>query len=105
MITIADGQQDMEWEMDIPTLAANLHSGGGQSKETVSIDPNDIKKFSAQYGRLGQEWVTTAGTSTAPFLGIGLCIAAVGAVYGWRRYKRNAAAAAGSTTATAQPVA
>lgn len=91
-ITVSEDKDEMEWEMDIPTLAANLHSGWGQSKDTVSIDPNDIKEFGAQYGRLGQEWVITAGTSTAPFVGIGLCIACVGGVLGWRRYKANAKA-------------
>ena len=92
-ITIKDDQQDMEWYMDIPTLAANLHADWGQNADATSIDPNDIKKFETQYGRLGQEWVTTAGTSTAPFIGIGLCLAAVAGAYAYRRCKRRAAAA------------
>ena len=91
-ITIKDDQQDMEWYMDIPTLAANLHADKGQDKNTTSIDPNDIHLFETQYGRLGQEWVTTAGTSTAPFIGIGLCLAAVAGAYTYRRCKRRAAA-------------
>lgn len=90
-ITITDDQQDMEWYMDIPTLAANLHGNWGQNADATSIDPNDIHLFEANYGKIGDQWVTTAGTSTAPFVGIGLCVAAVGAVYGWRRYKRRAA--------------
>ncbi len=94
MITIADGKDEMEWEIDIPTLAANLHSGWGQSKDTVSIDPNDIKVFEAQYGRLGQQWVKTAGTSTLPAMGIGLCLATVAGVYAYRRCKRKDASAA-----------
>ncbi len=98
-VTIKDGQQDMEWYMDIPTLAANLHADGGQDKNTTSIDPSDIKKFETQYGRLGQQWVTTAGTSTAPFIGIGLCLAAVAGAYAYRRRKRRAAAAPATTQA------
>lgn len=89
MITIADGKDEMEWEIDIPTLAANLHSGWGQSKDAVSIDPSDIKVFEAQYGRLGQQWVKTAGTSTLPVVGIGLCLATVAGVYAYRRNKRK----------------
>ena len=88
-ITIAAGRQDMEWYMDIPTLAANLHSGWGQSKETVSIDPNNITKFESQYGRLGQQWVETAGVSTMPFVGVGLGVAAVAGTYAYRRRKNN----------------
>lgn len=88
-ITISEGQDEMEWEMDIPTLAKNLHTGWGQSKGTVSINPNDIKVFEAQYGRLGQQWVTTAGVSTAPYVGVGLCAASVAGVYGYRRRKKG----------------
>ena len=91
-VTIKDDQQDMEWYMDIPTLAANLHADGGRNADVTSIDPNDIHLFEAHYGRLGQEWVTTAGTSTAPFIGIGLCLAAVAGAYAYRRCKRRAAA-------------
>ena len=88
-VTIADGQQDMEWYMDIPTLAKNLHKGWGQSKETVSIDPNSITKFESQYGRLGQQWVETAGVSTMPFVGVGLGVAAVAGTYAYRRRKNG----------------
>ena len=88
-ITIQDGRQDMEWYMDIPTLAANLHANWGQNVDATSIDPNDIKLFESQYGRLGQQWVSTAGTSTAPFVGIGLGIAVVIGVLAYRRYKRR----------------
>lgn len=88
-VTIADGQQDMEWYMDIPTLAANLHKGWGQSKDTVSIDPNGITKFESQYGRLGQQWVETAGVSTMPFVGVGLGVAAVAGTYAYRRRKNG----------------
>lgn len=91
-VTIAAGRQDMEWYMDIPTLAKNLHTGWGQSKETVSIDPNDIKQFESQYGRLGQQWVTTAGTSTLPVVGVGLGIATVAGTYAYRRRKNGDAA-------------
>ncbi len=93
-ITINEGQDEMEWEMDIPTLAKNLHTGWGQSKESISIDPNDIRVFEAQYGRLGQQWVTTAGVSTAPFVGVGLCVAGVAGAYGYRRRKKGDATGA-----------
>lgn len=93
-ITITDGKAETEWEIDIPTLAAHLHGNWGQSKDFTAIDADSIKKFEVQYGRLGQQWITTAGTSTAPFVGIGVCLAAVGGVYAWRRKKGGAAPAA-----------
>ena len=89
-VTIGSDKDEMEYEIDIPTLAAHLHANGGQDKAETSIDPSNITKFSAQYGRIGQEWVTTAGTSTAPVLGVGLCLAAVGGTYAHRRRRAHA---------------
>lgn len=84
-VTIGADKDEMEYYIDIPTLAAHLHANGGQDKAETSIDPSNITKFSAQYGRIGQEWVTTAGTSTMPILGVGLCLAVVGGTYARRR--------------------
>lgn len=88
MLTVSGQRNEMEYEIDVPTLAAHLHANWGQSKEETSIDPNSIMKFSAQYGRLGQQWVTTAGTSTAPLVGVGLCLAVVGGTYARRRRRQ-----------------
>ena len=89
MITIGAEKDEMEYAIDIDTLANHLHAGWGQAKDDTSIDGNSIKKFSAQYGRLGQEWVSTAGTSTGPVLGLGLCLATVGGTYAHRRRRRD----------------
>lgn len=89
MVTVGAERDEMEYYVDIPTLAAHLHANGGQAKDETSIDPSDIKQFSAQYGRIGQEWVTTAGASTAPVLGVGLCLATVGGTYAYRRRRRD----------------
>ena len=88
MVTVGADKDEMEYEIDVPTLAAHLHADGGQAKDETSIDPSNIPQFSARYGRLGQEWVTTAGTSTAPALGVGLCLATVGGTCAWRRRRR-----------------
>lgn len=93
-----DGKDEMEWEIDIPTLAANLHKGWGQSKDTVSTDPSSIKLFEAKYGRLGQEWVRTAGTSTAPFVAIALCVAVVAVVWALRSRRQKKSATQASAT-------
>lgn len=89
MVTVGADKDEMEYVIDTPTLAAHLHANRGQAKEDTSIDPSSITKFSAQYGRIGQEWVTTAGTSTMPVLGVGLCLAAVGGTYAHRRRTRR----------------
>lgn len=86
-VTINGKEDQMEYYLDVPTLAAHLRGYWGQSEKDTPIDPSSIKTVSAQYGRLGQEWVTTGGTSTTPVIGIAICIAAVVVVFVWRRRK------------------
>lgn len=42
----------------------------------ISLDVNvsDFKQIDAQFGRLGQQWVTTAGASTGAWLGLCICV-------------------------------
>lgn len=58
--------------------------------EKLGLDESELKTISAQFGRLGQQWVTIAGTSSGPWLGIALCIAAAaaGMVLGRRHRQR-----------------
>ena len=35
---------------------------------------SDFKQIDAQFGRLGQQWVTTAGASTGAWLGLCICV-------------------------------
>ncbi len=72
-VTVGEDKDSCEWEMDIEKLAKHLRPNVEGTNITV-IDPSDIKTISVQWGRLGQEWVTTAGTSTGPLLGIMLCL-------------------------------
>lgn len=62
-ITITDGRHDMEWYVDSNKLAARY-----------GILESDMKTVSSQYIRIGNELVTSAGTSTGPFAGAGMCV-------------------------------
>lgn len=89
MIVTVNGETDhCEWEMDVETLSKRLRKDWNAT-EYENISPEDIKTISAQWGRLGQQWVTTAGTSTGAILGILLClgVCAVPAALTYRKRK------------------
>lgn len=92
-VTIQDGKDEMEFQVDLVKLANYL-----------GADANDFHIIEAQFGRLGQQWISTAGTSTAPFVGIGLGLACVAGVLGYRRYNakhdQNGVGGLGGTTGT-----
>ncbi len=75
-ITRTPDSYDIEFEIDIEMLA-----------NKAGIEPNDIKTINAQFIRLGDQWVTTAGTSTGTFLGILLCLATVSGSYIFKKKK------------------
>ena len=77
MMTIAkDGKDEMEFYLDLPMVAKKL-----------GVGETDLKQIAAQFGRIGQQWIYTAGTSTGPVVGVILCVAAVGVVF-WYRKRR-----------------
>lgn len=80
MVTIGSSSDEMEFEMDIATLAAKF-----------GMDASDVKTLAAQFGRIGQQWIQTAGTSTGAALGIVLCLAVAGGGtwFGVKRKKRR----------------
>lgn len=72
-----DGKDEMEFYLDLPMVAKKL-----------GVDETDLKQIAAQFGRIGQQWIYTAGTSTGPVAGVMLCIASVGVVF-WYRKRKN----------------
>jgi hypothetical protein len=89
---------EMESEMDLTQVAKKFN-----------CDAGDFKTIKAQFGRLGQEWLSCAGTSTNPLLGTGIAVGSVAAAVGgygaYRRRKSGTAAGAaadGGATPTAQ---
>ena len=69
-ITITEGRHDMEWYVDSNKLAARY-----------GIAETDLKKVSSQYGRIGQQLVTSGGASSGPWGGAALCILSAAAPF------------------------
>ena len=53
------------------------------------MNVTDMKLIEANYVNIGDEWVSIAGTSTGPLLGMSLCGLSVLAVFGYRRRKNK----------------
>jgi uncharacterized protein (TIGR04145 family) len=66
----------MEFELDLTKVAAL--SGG---------DSNDLQQIDVQFSRFGQQWLSTAGASSGPWLGVILCLTVVGCVWAYRSRK------------------
>ncbi len=79
-VTVGDRRDEMEFEMDLIALA-----------EKFGIKASDIKLIEARFGRIGQQWISTAGTSTGTWLGIGACLAVTGGVLLHEKRRREAA--------------
>ncbi len=80
-MTIGPSSDEMEFKVYIDKLA-----------EKFGLNEDDIKMLSAQFGRIGQQWIHTAGTSSAPWTGLGVCFAAVGGTMFCRRRKNRGTA-------------
>ena len=57
VITVNGYQDEMEFTLDLEKVA-----------EYTGMDVRDMKLIEAQFGKLGQEWVSTGGTSSGPWL-------------------------------------
>lgn len=62
-ISVGGSQDEMEYYLDLEKIA-----------DKFGCDVQELKVISAQYGRIGQEWVTTAGASTLPWLILMICL-------------------------------
>ncbi len=69
-----DGKDEMEYYLELPMIAKKL-----------GVDETDLKEIAAQYGRIGQQWIYTAGTSTGPVAGVVLSIVSAGAVLWYKK--------------------
>ncbi|MBR5337854.1 MAG: hypothetical protein IK152_07705 [Lachnospiraceae bacterium] len=72
------GKDEMEFYMDIDKVAQHLNQNAG-----------DLKTFQNHYYQLGNKWVSAAGTSTGPVLGIIICLAVVGASFIYKRRRTD----------------
>ena len=82
IMTIGDDKDECEFYVDLKLLA-----------EKFGCDASDFKLIEAQFGRIGQEWISTAGSSSGAWIGIGLSLAVVCAVLFWRKKRSGTVAA------------
>ena len=73
-----NGKDEIEYYLELPMIAKKL-----------GVDETSLKEIAAQYGRIGQEWIFTAGTSTGPAAGVAVCIATVGIVLWYKKKKKG----------------
>lgn len=77
MVTITGTQDQMECDLDLEKMV-----------ERLGLDPNEVKDITVSNGGLGSQKVSLGGTSSAPWLLLGLT-APVAALAGHRYYKRK----------------
>ena len=71
MVTYGVSSDEMEYKVDLEKLAKHF-----------DMEASDMKIIQAHYVNIGGEWVTFAGTSTGPVMGLSLCaIAVIGGLY------------------------
>lgn len=78
-ITVKNGVQDeCEFYLDLENVAKKF-----------GCDASDFKRIDAQFGRLGQQWITTAGASSGAWLGLILCVGVTAGVLVYQKKKGN----------------
>lgn len=78
-ITVKNGVQDeCEFYLDLEKIAKKF-----------GCDASDFKRIDAQFGRLGQQWITTAGASSGAWLGLILCVGVTAGVLVYQKKKGN----------------
>ena len=80
MVTVSENQAQMEYKFDLAKAA-----------EHFGLDTNELHMIQARYINLGTRWISHAGSSTAPVIGISLSCAAVLAVLFIRKKRTKAA--------------
>ena len=77
-VTVGSSEDNMEYEADLSVLARKF-----------GIETDEIRTVSGQWGRIGQEWVTTAGTPTGAGVGLFLCLSTTGLAYVAQRKRKK----------------
>ncbi|MGN0318377.1 MAG: Firmicu-CTERM sorting domain-containing protein [Lachnospira sp.] len=76
-LTVGTSFDEMEYKIDLEKLADHFN-----------MDASDFKMIQAQYINIGTEWVSIAGTSTYPVMGVCLSIFSVAGALYFRKRKR-----------------
>lgn len=71
-VEVSEYNDEIEFYIDLEQVAKFLsyHSD-------TTISPDDFKLIEANFGRIGSDYLSYGGTSSGPFLGVGLCIGVV----------------------------
>lgn len=75
-ITVGSNRDECEFYIDLDKAA-----------QKFGCDVSDFKQISAQFGRMGQQWINTAGASSGAWLGLFICIAATCGVVVYKKKK------------------
>ena len=86
-VTVSDTNDEIEFFIDLEQVAKYLSYYSG-----TTIEASDFQLIEAQFGRIGQEIISTAGTSSGPAMGIAVCIAVVAVAYFKKRRNNKAVA-------------
>lgn len=78
IITSGSKYDEMEYKVDMSKLAKKF-----------DLDENEMKVLQAQYINIGDEWITYAGTSTGPIVGVTLCCLTVVGVLSYKKRKEK----------------
>ncbi len=81
-ITVGEKVDECEFYIDLEQVAKFLSHYSG-----TTIDASDFKLIEAQFGLIGQNWLTIGGTSSGPVMGVAMCMAVSGLVLLKRRRK------------------
>ena len=82
-VKVTEAGYEMECNMDLEKLA-KVYS----AKKNAAFSADDIKKIEAQFGDIGPQWISYAGTSTGPIVGAVVCaVFALFAAYEFCRRK------------------
>lgn len=75
-ITVGSNRDECEFYIDLDKAA-----------QKFGCDVSDFKQISAQFGRMGQQWINTAGASSGAWLGLFICIAGTCGVVVYKKKK------------------
>lgn len=77
-MTLSPSKDEMEYEVDLDVLA-----------EKFGLKSSDIRTLEGYWERLGDKWVSTAGTPTGAGMGIFLCLSTTGVAYLAQRRRKK----------------
>lgn len=82
-VEVGESNDEIEFYMDLEQVAKYL-----SYYSTTTITADDFKLIEAQFGRIGQDYLSIGATSSGPYVGVALC-AGVAAIILLRRKRKN----------------